>query len=87
LELWIDDERVSGARDNDSSVLERHSVCWESLSLPDCLVCSASEHLKWVDSLSDGDILLNDIWNPLLSPKFVSEDVVEWSNVRDESGG
>jgi hypothetical protein len=55
LELWIDQEWVSVARDNDRGVLKRDSISWESLCLPDSLIGTVSKNIEWVNS--------NSLWN------------------------
>jgi len=68
LQLWINDKWVSVARNNNSGVLKRDSIGWETLSLPNSLISSVGQYFKRINSLSDWDGLLSNIWNPLILP-------------------
>jgi hypothetical protein len=68
LQLRINDERISGAVIDNSSVLKRHSIGGEAFSLPSGLVCRGGEHFQWVDSFCERNFVLSDIDNPLVFP-------------------
>jgi len=85
--LGIDDERVSRAIVDDSSILERHSISGEAFSLPSGLVSGAGEHGQRVDSFTEWNLSNHDVLEPLVFPEVSSELVVEWSNVGDEGCG
>lgn len=85
--MGIDNERVSGAVVDDSSVLERHSISREAFSLPSSLVSGAGEYGQRIDSFTEWNLSGDDVLEPLCFPEVSSELIVEWSNVGDEGCG
>ena len=50
------------------------------------MISSPGKNQKRVNSLGDWNVLGENIWQPGLFPDFLSEDVIERTDVGDESG-
>jgi hypothetical protein len=68
LKLGINEKRISFAGNNYSSVFKRHSVSRKSFSVPNSLISISGKNFKRINTISEWNLLINNIWQPGLFP-------------------
>jgi hypothetical protein len=86
LELGINEEGVTFAGHHNTGILKRDAISGQALCLPDSLVRGSGKNFKRIDTISEGNLLLNNVIKPLLRPKHGTENRVEGTDVGYESG-
>lgn len=85
LKLWINDQRVSGRVGQDRTILSGYSIWWESEVVPSSNGGLVTQDREWVGSWTQWDVVLVEELHEVVIDNHISELLVEWSHVRDES--